>query len=85
MIDKIPKPTLTPKNLTQIAEAVKVGKRIITEGKTKVEAVRAMYPLIKDESREIIWKAFEEGATLTPKGAITYLYNIAREFKKKPK
>lgn len=85
MIDKIPKPTLTPKNLTQIAEAVKVGKKIITEGKTKVEAVRAMYPLIKDESREIIWKAFEEGATLTPKGAITYLYNIAREFKKKPK
>ena len=44
-----------------------------------------MYPLIKDEPREIIWKAFEEGASLTPKGAITYLYNIVREFKKKPK
>lgn len=79
------KETPTPKNITQIAESVKIGKAMISEGKTKIEAVRAMYPLIKDEPREIIWKAFEEGASLTPKGAITYLYNIVREFKKKPK
>lgn len=85
MIQQKPKVSPTPKNSTQIAESVKIGRAIIAQGKTKIEAVRAMYPLIKDEPREIIWKAFEEGASLTPKGAITYLYNIVREFKKKPK
>ena len=84
MIQQKPKETPTPKNVAQIAEAVKKGRSIIAEGKTKVEAVKAMYPLVKDEQREIIWKAFEEGASLTPKGAVTYLYNIEREFRKKP-
>ena len=82
MIQQKPKDTPNPKNLAQIAEAVRKGRGIIAEGKTKVEAVRVMYPLIKDEPREIIWKTFEEGASLTPKGAITYLYNIEREFRK---
>lgn len=82
MIQQKPKDTPNPKNLAQIAEAVRKGRAIIADGKTKIEAVRAMYPLIKDELREIIWKAFEEGASLTPKGAITYLYNIEREFRK---
>lgn len=85
MIQKQPKQPPTPKNLAQIAESVKVGRSIIADGKTKIEAVRAMYPLIKDEQREIIWKAFEEGAALTPKGAVTYLYNIDREFRKQKK
>ena len=85
MIQQKPKVSPTPKNSTQIAESVKIGRAIIAQGKTKIEAVRAMYPLIKDDPREIIWTAFEEGASLTPKGAITYLYNIVREFKKKPK
>lgn len=85
MFQKQPKETPTPKNLAQIAEAVKKGRAIIAEGKSKVEAVRAIYSLIKDEPREIIWKAFEEGASLTPKGAITYLYNVERESKKKSK
>ncbi|MBU3657378.1 MAG: hypothetical protein FGM35_05040 [Rhodocyclaceae bacterium] len=85
MIQQKPKETPTPKNVAQVAEAVKIGRAVIAEGKTKVVAVNAMYPLIKDEPREIIWKAFEEGASLTPKGAITYLYNVIKEFKKKPK
>lgn len=82
MIQQKPKEAPTPKNVTQIAESVKIGRAIIADGKTKVDAVRAMYPLIKDEQREIIWKAFEEGVSLTPKGAVTYLYNIEREFRK---
>ncbi len=79
-----PNEPVTPKNITQIAESVKIGRAMIAEGKTKIEAVRAMYPLIKDEPREIIWKAFEEGASLTPKGAVTYLYNVEREYRKNP-
>ena len=85
MIQQKTKEVPTPKNVDQIADAIKKGRAIIAEGKTKVDAVRAIYPLIKDEPREIIWKAFEEGASLTPKGAITYLYNVERESKKKPK
>lgn len=85
MIKQTPKETPNPKNVAQIAESIKIGRSIIAEGKTKVVAVRAMYPLIKDEPREIIWKAFEEGASLTPKGAVTYLYNVEREFKKTQK
>lgn len=85
MFQKQPVEAPAPINVVQIAEAVKKGRAMIAEGKTKVEAAKAMYPLIKDEQREIIWKAFEEGASLTPKGAVTYLYNILREFKKKSK
>lgn len=83
MIDTKPKSQPVPKNDKQISEAIKIGQAIIAEGKTKVEAVRSMFPLIKDEPREIIWDAFIKGAGLTEKGAITYHYNMKREIKKK--
>lgn len=41
-----------------------------------------MYELIQDEEREIIVLALVEGTNLTPKGAITYFYNIRRKLKK---
>lgn len=85
MFQQKPTEAPTPKNVAQIADAVKKGRAIIAEGKTKADAVKVMYPLIKDEHREIIWKAFEEGASLTPKGAITYLYNVERHHKKSKK
>ena len=50
---------------------------------TKAEVARKMYELIKDEEREVIAKAFVEGANLTPKGSMTYVYNIRRKMKKK--
>ena len=71
-------------NPDAVAEALDVGQKLIAGGKTKVEAVRAMYPLIATEPREIVWDAFVQGAGLTPKGAMTYLYNMIRE-NKKPK
>ena len=70
-------------NPEQVKKAIAAGQAIIAEGKTKVEAVRAMYPMIKDEPREVIWDAFINGAVLTEKGAVTYLYNMKRESKKK--
>jgi hypothetical protein len=45
---------------------------------TKADIARAMWPLIKDESRDVIVQAFIEGAALTPKGAQTYFYNCKR-------
>ena len=88
-----PEITMTPtKTNTQkannpeaVAKATKLGNAQIAEGKTKVEATRAMYPLIKDESREIICQAFVDGAGLTERGAMTYFYNVVRHFKKPSK
>ncbi len=75
----------TPNNPEAVQQAIALGSAAIAEGKTKVEAVRVMYPLIAEEPREIIWDAFVQGATLTPKGAITYLYNMKREARKPKK
>jgi hypothetical protein len=61
-----------------IKKAIADGKALITEGKTKADAARAMYPQISGESKETIVAAFVEGATLTPKGAQTYWYNCRR-------
>ena len=46
-------------------------------------AARRIYELIHDEHRDIILKAFIEGADVTPKGAPTYYYNISRKFKRR--
>lgn len=77
--------TPKPKNPEAVVRAKKLGQSQIAEGKTKVEATRAMYPLIKDESRETICQAFVDGAGLTERGAMTYFYNVVRHFKKPPK
>ena len=79
----VTEPTIiTAINPANIAEAVNVGKSLISDGMTKAQAVRRMFPLIEDEPRELIWQAFQDGAGLTPKGAVTYLYNIRRDAKK---
>ena len=75
-------PEITPKNPDAIKKAIAIGQAAIKEGKTKVEATRAMFPLIVNEPREIIWDAFRSGAGLTEKGAMTYHYNLIREAKK---
>ena len=61
-----------------IKDAIAQGKAIIKEGKSKADAARAIYALIKDEPKEVIVAAFVEGATLTPKGSLTYWYNCKR-------
>lgn len=64
--------------LPLVKEAIAQGKAIIKDGKSKADAARAIYTLIKDEPKEVIVAAFVEGATLTPKGALTYWYNCKR-------
>jgi hypothetical protein len=74
-------------DLTTLAvqTAITRGKALITEGKSKADAAREIYAAIKDESKEVIVAAFVEGATLTPKGALTYWYNNRRKASKEPK
>ena len=59
-------------------EAIAQGQAIIKDGKSKADAARAIYSVLKDEDKDLIVAAFVEGATLTPKGALTYWYNCKR-------
>jgi hypothetical protein len=74
---------ITPENPANYKKAISLGKELSkTPDITKAEVARKMYELIKDEEREVIAKAFVEGANLTPKGSMTYVYNIRRKIKK---
>jgi predicted DNA-binding protein (UPF0251 family) len=77
-------PDLTPKNAEQLKKAIALGKDMTKQMAknpdiSKATIARAMYALIHEESREVIAQAFVEGATLTPKGAMTYYYNTKRK------
>jgi len=73
----------TPKNAANYKKAVELGKELSKKADTtKMDVATKMYDLIKDESREVISMAFVEGANLTPKGSMTYVYNIRRKLKK---
>jgi hypothetical protein len=65
-----------------IAAAIARGKALIADGKSKADAAREIFTSIKDETKETIVAAFVEGATLTPKGALTYWYNCRRQASK---
>ena len=81
---KVKETDITPKNITNYKKAVSLGKELSeTPDITKAEVARKMFDLIKEEDREVIAKAFVEGANLTPKGSMTYVYNIRRKLKKK--
>ena len=68
-----------------LKEAIQLGQATLKEGKTKADAAWAMYGKIKDEAKEVIVAAFVAGATLTPKGALTYWYNCRRKAAKQEK
>lgn len=65
--------------------AINKGLEIIKSGASKADAARAIFELIRDEPREVVIKAFIEGATVTEKGSPTYYYNINRQFKRSQK
>lgn len=63
-----------------ITQAVAEGQALIAEGKTKVEAAMAIYRHLQESPQEVVLQAFVDGASLTPKGALTYWYNCRRKF-----
>ena len=63
-----------------IAQAIAEGQALIGEGKTKVEAAMAIYRHLNESPQEVVLQAFIDGASLTPKGALTYWYNSRRTF-----
>jgi len=83
MTDAKIKPVTTPVNQEQYNLSITKGLEVIASGGSKADAARAIYEIIKDENREVIIKAFIEGATLTEKGSPTYYYNVKRQIEKK--
>ena len=79
--------TTTPKkpdlNKANIKKAIAQGKEMIKSGMSKADVSREIYDLVKDEEKEVILRVFQQGANLTEKGSLTYLYNIKRKLKKK--
>lgn len=69
-------------NTPAIQKAIASGKALIGEGKSKADAAREIFHAISAEPKEVIVAAFVEGATLTPKGALTYWYNCRRRASK---
>ena len=74
-------------NLAQphIQVAISRGQDLIREGRSKADAARVIYDLIKDEEKDLVVAAFVAGATLTAKGAMTYWYNCRRKSAKDSK
>jgi len=70
-------------NKANIEKAIAQGKRLIKSGKSKADTSREIYSLVNNEDREVILHVFQQGASLTEKGSLTYLYNIKRKLEKK--
>jgi len=81
--DNKSKSSIAPENPANYKKAVSLGKEMSKKPDvTKADVARKMFELIKDEKREVIAQAFVEGCNLTPKGSMTYVYNIRRKMKK---
>ena len=70
-------------NKANIKKAIAQGKEMIKSGMSKADVSREIYDLVKDEEKEVILLVFQQGANLTEKGSLTYLYNIKRKLNKK--
>ena len=70
---------LSKQDQTRVTKSIQEGQKMIKEGGTKVAASMVMFRVIHDLDQETVVKAFVEGASLTPKGALTYWYNCRRK------
>ena len=80
-----PEPTKIDLDQPHVRSAIEQGRALITDGKSKADAARAIYALLEKEPKELIVAAFVSGATLTEKGAMTYSYNSRRKAAKDTK
>ena len=65
-----------------VQQAIELAKELISKGESKAEVARTIYPLIKDQPKDVIRQVLVNGVGLTEKGAITYHYNLIRLSKK---
>jgi len=77
--------TATPSNMRLYTHAVQRGGEILAKEGSKAAAAREIYTMLQNEHRDVVLKAFIEGAQCTPKGAPTYFYNISRKARRATK
>lgn len=71
-----------PKDYANFSQAIAKAREVIVNGGSKVDAAKTIYPLLENESKEVVHLAFIEGCGLTEKGAVTYRYNLLKHRKK---
>ena len=64
-----------------IESVIQIAKQARAAGQTKVDAVRQIFPTIANYPRAAIWFAIMHGVNLSSRGAVTYYYNMRREFR----
>jgi hypothetical protein len=64
----------------KITDMIKRAKASRKMGMTKVDAVRRIYPEVANLPRESIWYTIIHGVGLSSRGAVTYYYNMRKEF-----
>ena len=80
-----PDPTQTdpvPNDLDLYRQAIETGRQTLVDERSKAAAARVIFKILSNESRDVVLKAFIEGADITPKGSPTYYYNITRKLKR---
>ncbi len=75
-------PIPAPKDLALYRQAVEAGRQTLVDERSKAAAARVIFKILANESRDVVLKAFIEGADITPKGSPTYYYNITRKLKR---
>lgn len=69
-----------PTNPSAVKKAIQLGKDMQGQPEvSKADIARKMYETLSGEPREVVARAFVEGAGLTPKGSVTYYYNCKRK------
>ena len=63
-----------------IEDVIQLAKKSRSQGMTKIDSVRQIYPKIANLPRESIWYAIIHGVNLSSRGAVTYYYNMRREY-----
>ena len=71
--------TATPSNMRLYTHAIQRGGEILAKDGSKAAAAREIFAMLQNEHRDVVLKAFIEGASVTVKGAPTYFYNISRK------
>jgi hypothetical protein len=76
-------PAMDPSKQQQYMLAIQRGRLVLEQENSKAAAAREIYALLHDQPREVVLRAFEEGADCTPKSCPTYFYNITRKLRRK--
>jgi len=77
-----PKQPMQPNDPVLYRRALEIGKEALKAEGSKAAAARAIYKVLQDEHREVVLRAFIEGATITPKGSPTYYHSIKRKLQR---